>query len=183
MLSYIAKIPARLGLKRLLGLVLIILGLALTYTFIKPYVNYAITPPVSPGKAVDKSINRIIIPDIKLDAQLFDDVGKLDHGVVFSGAINLGEKTNTVVEGHNIAKDGPLFSLLYLVQPGSEVIIDWQGKRFAYRVKEKTIIKPAAKGDFIKATKDERLTLVTCYPPTSTAMRLIVIAKPTKLSR
>lgn len=178
-ISNFHKIWNWLKWRRLIGFTLIIAGVFLISTFIKPYLLYYLWPAPLEANHPNKSGDRIFIPGIKLDAPLYESYDQLDHGIIISASDDLG-KGNTVLEGHNIAKHGPLFSLLYLVRTGDRIALHFQGKRYAYVVKKRMIVKPDVKDRFIRQTSDERLTLITCYPPTSTAMRLVVIAKPEK---
>lgn len=171
------KIRRLLKWQPLLGLALIIVGLILTGPFLKPYLYYAFSAtPLDAKHPLKKADNRIFIPSIKLSAPLYEAIDQLDHGIIFPYGIR--PKSNTVLEGHNIAKHGPLFSLLYLVKLKDEIVIHYQGRRLEYEVTERKIVSPKKMYAFKKDAKDARLTLITCYPPTSTAMRLIVIAKP-----
>lgn len=182
MLSFWPQTQKQLSSGRLLGLALIVIGLALVRTFAWPYVYYAAAPRPA-DIPLDRAVDRLIIPDIKLVAPLYNDMGRLDHGLVFAGDINLGRGTNTVVEGHNIAKDGPLFSLLHLIRPGSLITVDWRGKRYMYKVARKTVVSPDEKARLTGPGQEESLTLISCYPPTSTAMRLVVTARPVRSAK
>lgn len=181
-----------LGWQRLAGLILIVVGLFLVNSFIKPYVYLAFssTPledrhPVasSAGNRPGSARGRIFIPSIKLSAPLIADIGGLEHGIMLEPAFSLpGREGNTVLTGHNLQRNGHvLFSLLHLVNIGEEIIVHPDdGKRYLYQVTRKQIVEPQEIHKFKRQTKDERLTLITCYPPTTTAMRLVVIAKPEK---
>ncbi len=175
----------RFGWRPLLGLALIIGGLSLSWTFITPYLQYFFAPAmVEADHSLEKDENRILIPSIKLNAPLVADTAADNEGIVMPYEISFGAPGNTVLEGHNIAKNGrPLFSLLYLVRLGDEVIIHFEGRRYVYIVKKRSIIDPKLKANFIKAGRDDHLTLITCYPPTRTFMRLILIAEPEKKPR
>lgn len=182
MLSFGTQTQKQHSSGRLLGLALIVIGLALVRTFAWPYVYYAAAPRAV-DIPLDKTVDRLMIPDIKLVAPVYSDMNRLDHGLVFAGDINLGRGANTVVEGHNIAKDGPLFSLLHLIRTGSLITVDWRGKRYMYKVARKTVVSPDEKARLTEPGREERLTLISCYPPTSTAMRLVVTAKPVRAAR
>lgn len=173
------------GWRRLIGLGLIVAGLFLSGTFIQPYLYYAFAPIPSEGdRPLKKTDNRIFIPSIKLNARLFGDTAADNDGIVLPYGANLGRKRNTVLEGHNLARrGGPLFTLLYLVRADDEIILHYQGKRYVYVVEERRIVEPILRAKFIKEGHENRLTLITCYPPTRTFMRLIVIAKPKSVRR
>lgn len=160
----------------MIGLLLISLGLVGVFGFAKPYLYYLFGPQILESRhELGKSGDRIFIPGIKLEAPLYEDGTRLSHGIIIRYQPG---KNNTVVRGHNFAEHGPMFSLLYLVQPDDEVILHFRRRRYVYRIKTKRIVNPAEAEGFYNETKDKRLTLTTCYPPASNAMRLIVIAKP-----
>lgn len=90
---------------------------------------------------------------------------------------------NIVMSGHNNI-GGSVFSNLYELK-GGETIFVWQGNvRYAYVVDEIEILpekyanaeQRAINSSYIQPTKDNRLTLITCWPPYSDSHRLFVIA-------
>ena len=65
-------------------------------------------------------------------------------------------------------------------------LFDAQGEQYSYTITEFFRLKDTgvsqaqriANGQYILPTEDERITLVTCWPPTNNTHRLIVIARP-----
>lgn len=166
---------------QLVGISLIAVGLFLAGPFLKPYLYYAFFPaPSEASHSPNKSGNRVYIPSIKLDALLSRDIAQYDNGIIMPYGTNLGKKGNTVLEGHNVARNGLLFSLLHLVKVKDKVIVHFGGKRYEYVIDKRQIIEPKERAFFTENSRDDRLTLITCYPPTSTAMRLILTARPRK---
>lgn len=163
----------------LLGVSLIVAGLLLSSSFIKPYLYYLIAPaPLEANYAITGGSNRIIVPSIKLNERLYPNLSQLDYGIaLYSKDRAPDSKGNVVLKGHNFGHT-PLFSLLYLVRKNDEVVLHYGGKLYAYKVRTRRVVKPEQEERFTRPTNDERLTMVTCYPPTSTLMRLVVIAKP-----
>ncbi len=96
-----------------------------------------------------------------------------------------GEQGNMVLFGHHNV-NGAVFANLYKVAVGDEVSVFSSGLEFRYqvdqviKVKEKNVsfAQMVENGKWLDNTEDERLTLVTCWPPYSSTYRLIVVAKP-----
>jgi len=66
-------------------------------------------------------------------------------------------------------------------------LFDAQGKQYSYAVTEFYRLKDTgvsqaqrlANGQYMLPTGDERVTIVTCWPPTNNTHRLVVVAEPT----
>jgi sortase A len=97
-----------------------------------------------------------------------------------------GQVGNTVLSGHHNV-EGKVFRYVVDLEIGDEVILYAGERAFAYTVTEKYILKEAGmpwavrlkNAQWIGATDDERLTLVTCWPyewPGNTH-RVVVVAK------
>jgi len=116
----------------------------------------------------------------------------------------IGEAGNLVISGHNNIF-GQVFKPISLAWDNDARVIvddftdrsdildgrrldlfDAQGKQYAYTITEFYRLKDTgvsqaqrlANGKYILPTEDERVTLVTCWPPTNNTHRLIVIAEP-----
>ncbi len=98
----------------------------------------------------------------------------------------LGVSGNTVLNGHNTTR-GEVFRDLYKLQPDDTIILEGQdGSLHTYIVNAIYILQEADQplevrlenARYIQSTLDERLTLVTCHPYSSTRYRLLVIAFP-----
>ncbi|MEA3310189.1 MAG: sortase [Chloroflexota bacterium] len=103
-----------------------------------------------------------------------------------SGSALLGEPGNTVLNGHNTTR-GEIFRDLYQVEEGARILLTGADQKiYFYRVAHVYILEERGQplevrrqnAQYIQATTDERVTLVTCHPYASTRYRLIVIAKP-----
>lgn len=160
---------------------LVIAGLVLISSFIRPYLYYFLAPvPLEASYPLNKSEDRIFIPRIKLSAPLLEDMRYSDRAIIrYSYTATPDKKGNVVLAGHNAASHtlSPLLALLHLVDENDGIVLHFRGRRYVYQVTTKTIIRPERIDKYLKQTTDRRLTLITCYPPTSTAMRLIIIAK------
>lgn len=143
---------------------------------------------------------RVVIPSIDVDAQVqtvesqANQIGNqwFNHwqtaayaaGFHASSAL-LGQAGNTVISGHNNI-DGSVFRNLYQVEPGQVIQLYANGYRYDYIVEDQFILREQSapieqrvqNASWIQTTIDERLTLVSCWPPTGNEFRVIVVAKP-----
>jgi len=188
----LTKIRKWLIWRRLLGLVLIVVGLILISSFVKPYIYLAtaktpdeIAYPLGReyivrtvnGKMI-KSQGKIFIPTIKMVENLLEGVDRtnLDYGIShYSASPWPGMKGNIVLTGHNFFGQSPLFSLINRVKPNDKVIIHYKGKRYVYKITFMKIIDSNNLSRY-ESSKTNQLTLITCYPPGYTLKRLIIIA-------
>lgn len=96
-----------------------------------------------------------------------------------------GRLGNTVLSGHHNIK-GEVFRYLVDVQEGDEVDLYVEDVVYRYYVEQKLIVKEKGESvevrqqnaQWIAATDDVRVTLVTCWPYTNNTHRVIVVAKP-----
>lgn len=147
---------------------------------------------------------RIVAPDINLDAPVVpmawenverDGLGTTEW-VVPDGAAGYqigsafpGQQGNTVLAGHHNIK-GKVFEHLRHLTPGDSIYLYTAEQEFHYVVTDSFLLPELGvpleqryqNAQWIGPTADERLTLVTCWPPTGNAYRLIVIAKPAQLA-
>ncbi|MBC7236644.1 MAG: sortase [Chloroflexi bacterium] len=140
---------------------------------------------------------RIQAPAIGLDAPViavdaFQSVEGLvnwpvaDYAAGFHrGTARPGYAGNTVLSGHNNIR-GEVFRDLYKLIPGDAIYL-WVGNtRYHYRVYAVYRL-PIANAPlqvlrdnlrFLLPTEDQRLTLITCWPPWSNTHRVVVVAFP-----
>jgi len=96
-----------------------------------------------------------------------------------------GQKGNVVLAGHHNV-DGMVFQDLYRLEPGNEIYLFAGSLIFSYRVREVMIVQEEGASDtqreenarWMGAFPEERLTLISCWPPYDNTHRVIVIAKP-----
>ncbi len=96
-----------------------------------------------------------------------------------------GQIGNTVISGHNNIA-GAIFRRLHELAVGDQIALRAGSAEVRYAVERRFIVREegasaetrAANHRWIEPTDDERLTLVTCYPPWGNSHRLIVIARP-----
>jgi len=162
------------------------------------------TPTASPTpihKPADQDPTRITIPAIGLDAKVVtvgtktiqESDGRIrtvwevaDNAAGFhQGSARPGHTGNTVISGHNNIK-GKVFQDLYKLQPGDDIYLWVNDCPYHYKVNvvyrlpfhnvPQKIIEENMR--WIMPTDDQRLTLVTCWPPWSNTHRIVVVAFP-----
>ena len=136
--------------------------------------------------------NRIIIPSVLVDVPIVEgmDRKKLSQGVCHvSNSPFPGEGGNCIIEGHNLAEFGfwkpqSFFSILEVIQKGTPIYVFYKGKKYTYKVKEKTY-RDVNDPRLYDITPGERLTLITCVstwsPTIYTNRRTVIIAYPEAL--
>jgi sortase A len=140
---------------------------------------------------------RIVITAIDLDAPV-TPVGlhQVDGNLTWdvpnyfaAGWLNksavLGRVGNTVFDGHhNIL--GKVFANLKDLKQGDQIQVYAGDKSFFYVVtglhilpeRDQPIEVRIENAKWMQATTDERITLITCWPPSSNTHRLIIVAQP-----
>lgn len=124
--------------------------------------------------------NRIVIPSIGVDMEIFDgpDERTLDKGGIWRipNTSTPDKGGNTVVSGHRWRYLPPSNSTLYLldkVKDGEPVIVYWQGKEYDYRISGREVVDPT-RVEILNNTAEPRLTIFTCTPLYSTKQRLVL---------
>lgn len=138
----------------------------------------------------------IVIPKIGASAKIFPNIDPgnpdaflpiLMQGVAHAkGTVFPGIVGNTYLFAHStdnfwdVGRYNAVFYLLKDLQPGDDVIIFFQNKRYNYIVTESKIVNPDDVSHIVNAqnTGEEQLILQTCWPPGTTWQRLLVFAKP-----
>jgi sortase A len=98
----------------------------------------------------------------------------------------LGEPGNTVLNGHNNIY-GEVFAHLEDLKPGDIIQVYGEDHVFSYQIANVMILPEkyenldvrSQNAQWIMPSKDERLTLVSCWPYNNNTHRLIVVASPT----
>ena len=145
--------------------------------------------------------DRIVIPAIELDAPVVPSAlvevaswGKLYQqwvapNLFASGwhttSAPLGVTGNTVLNGHHNIR-GEVFGRLVDLVAGDLIWVHSGDQSFVYRIVLVTILPErwqpmevrVANARWIQPSRDERLTLVTCWPSTSNTHRLVIVATP-----
>ncbi|MGH2582144.1 MAG: sortase [Anaerolineales bacterium] len=100
-------------------------------------------------------------------------------------SVGIGSPGNTVLNGHHNIY-GEVFRDLYLVQVGDEIEIYSGDQLFTYLVVFTAVLPERnqplevrlSNAEWIRATRDERVTLITCWPYTSNTHRVVLVAVP-----
>ncbi len=104
-----------------------------------------------------------------------------------NSSAKLGDVGNTVLNGHHNAF-GQVFASLHKVKEG-EIIRIYSGefhydyivaRRLLLPEKFNTLSNRMENASWISPSTDERLTLITCWPPESNTHRVVVVALPIK---
>jgi sortase A len=146
--------------------------------------------------------DRIVIPAVKIDAPVvvadfnYTDVEGETFGQWMApsqyaagwhpNSALLGQVGNTVINGHH-NEYGEVFKDIVNLEIGDEIYVYSKGKKFTYVVANEpmkllelyqNVETRLNNARWLAKTDDERLTLVTCWPPLSNTYRVIVVARP-----
>ena len=147
------------------------------------------------GTEINKSPT-ILIPKLSVNAPIIFNLPNLYESTAQAnlrkGAIHYpikgasahpGQNGNTVILGHssgNVFDDNPfkfLFIGLERLSSGDLFYIDYQGKRYTYRVERKEVISPNNLAKLKLGNSQPYATLVTCVPIGTNINRLLVIGR------
>lgn len=149
---------------------------------------------IAVSQAMSKArVNDLIIPALDINVPVIWDVNGFDkndylpalqNGVAkFLGSANPGEGGNVFIFGHSsYYPDDPgkykqVFTHLDQLKNSDVIYLWWQEKEYKYQVIDIALVSSNNLA-ILQPTKEEQLTLMTCWPPGTTLRRLIVIAKP-----
>lgn len=136
---------------------------------------------------------QLIIPKLSINAPIILDVdggnkeeylNSLQNGIAhFKGTSKPGGGSNVFIFGHSsyYAWDSGNYKTIFIslndLNEGDDISVWYEKKEYKYKVVEKKTVDPD-EISVLNPTKTEQLTLMTCWPPGTTAKRLIVVAKP-----
>ncbi|MBX3053611.1 MAG: sortase [Caldilineaceae bacterium] len=141
---------------------------------------------VIPSIGVDTAVQNVESAASQIGNQWFGNWQTASYAAGFhNSSALLGQAGNTVISGHNNI-EGSVFRDLYQLQPGEIVQVYADGFRYDYIVEDQFIVREQGvpieqrvqNASWIRTTIDERITLVSCWPPEGNAFRVIVVAKP-----
>lgn len=162
--------------------------------FITPSKSVSNTPIIidPAGTAVGPE-PKIIIPKINVEIPVvFDEESTeeqavqkaLENGVLhYATTSNPGETGNGAIFGHssnNILNKGKYkfaFVLLNRLENGDIFYVQKDGKRFAYKVYKKSVVKPEQTEVLGVQDKPSTMSLITCDPPGTSINRLVVVGE------
>jgi len=135
----------------------------------------------------------LIIPKIGVNSPIIPGVDPNDYtnalkaGVAHSITSFFPDQDGTVyLFSHSTSADifvkelNAVFYLLKNLVPGDTMQIHYHGKTYTYTVREKKIVNPKDISYLVPLSGTKSLILETCWPPGSTAERLLVLADLTE---
>ena len=140
------------------------------------------------------NFNQIFANDSKTTYLISIPKLKISNAVVTLGSMDLkksliqypqtalpGQLGNTVIFGHSALTQfySPknyltIFSTLYTLKQGDEILIDYDNVQYEYIVDEMYEVKPSDLSVLEQRYDQKNLTLITCSPPGTVLRRLIV---------
>ncbi len=184
-----------------LAMGLLVVGIFMFSFFNEKFIAPLITPSRTVSSTqiiVDPNTNiavdpapKIIIPKINLEIPVVygDSVDEkaiqagLDNGAVhYATSPTPGTNGNVVLVGHsssNIFNNGKYkfaFVLLNRLQVGDTFMLNYNGKRYTYKIFERKIVKPNEVSVLGPSGRTATATLITCDPPGSNINRLVMVA-------
>ncbi len=152
----------------------------------------AIAPEAIPITPLDSNFG-VVIPKIGANARVIGNVDAgnyeeyitaLKNGVAHArGTVYPGQIGNSFLFAHSVGNFwevnqwNAVFYLLRELNPGDEVDLFYQGKRYIYLVYDKKTVEPTDVGYLTAQANFPMLTMQTCWPPGTTLKRLLVFAR------
>jgi len=156
----------------------------------KPYPALPTAAEVQPG-------NWILIPSIGVRVPLAlspsikdpDIIKTLERGAaLYPNGIAPGRLGNTFIAAHSTGNPwhgAYRFAFLKINQvvPGNEILLDYQGTRYTFRVVGSEIVKPAPDFRIVSDRPVPTVTLMACWPLWSTNNRMLVRGELTNITK
>jgi len=130
-------------------------------------------PTPGPEQAI-----RIQVPAIAVDSKIVqgDDWEQLKMGVgQHIDSANPGERNNVVLSAHDDIY-GEIFKNLDRLKPGDQVILFTNQRSYTYVVMSNPLVVEPSQVEFLSATTEPIVTLISCYPYLVDNKRIIVRA-------
>ncbi len=137
-------------------------------------------PPGSP------TTYKLSIPKLKVHDAIVD-IGSMDLKkslIQYPQTALPGQLGNSVVFGHSVLPQffNPksyltIFSTLYRLEPGDEIIVNYDNITYKYLVEEMFEVQPTDLSVLEQRFDNRYLTLITCSPPGTYLRRLVVRTK------
>lgn len=159
---------------------------------IRPSSSVAASPIITDGSAVGKE-PKIIIPKINLEAPIVDSIGENTEDAIQAGLENgvalypftgkPGEKANPIFFGHssnNLFNKGKykfVFVRLHQLQVGDTYAINYNGVQYVYKIFSREVVTPDRVDVLYAQPKPVMSTLITCDPPGTSDLRLVLQAE------
>ena len=99
-------------------------------------------------------------------------------GTAYPGQMgNIFVFAHSGIDFYEAVRYNAVFYLLNKLEPGDEITLIYQQRKFLYRVTEQKTVAPEAIGYLMGDPAKETLTLMTCWPAGTTLRRLVVVAE------
>ncbi len=135
----------------------------------------------------------IVIPKIRANAKIIPNVNPysepeyqraLARGVAQARGTGVpGEGKNIFLFSHSsvdfleASRYNSIFYLLNKMEKGDEIDLFYKGREYKYKVTDKKIVDPKNVAYLSPNSNQEKLTLMTCWPPGTNLQRLIITAR------
>lgn len=127
-------------------------------------------------------INATVIPAVN-PARPDEYLAALEKGIAHASTSFFPDQEGTVyLFSHSTNYDwfvrdlNAVFYLLKNLTEGDLMVVFYKGQRYTYRLTEKRVVGPNEVSYLVPQTGKKRLILQTCWPPGSTAERLLLFA-------
>jgi len=175
----------------LAGIFILLLGLYVIYLLSFPKIT---KKPASEIKQALKETpqedkNTIFIPSVGVQVGIEQgDINVLDKGLAWHRIPNQGDPIkggNMIITGHSFVwgyrsdevKKKSIFYDLKNSKVGDEVVVNWEGKQYKYKISKLKTVKPNAI-EIEDQTSEPQLTIYTCTIGGAADGRVVIIAKP-----
>lgn len=181
------------GRRLLVGLlVLAAVAAALNYQLLFDRFHTEIAPPAFQAKAATAAPT-LYLPTLGKTAPIVfstsrDDAAvqaDLDKGVSLDkDSPRPGQAGNVFLTGHSNnwpwrGEYRTIFGNIDQLKPGDEIVLDWD-KRYTYKVTGQRVVNPSEVSVMDSDFSKHQLTLMTCWPPSTTWNRRVVTAELVK---
>jgi len=174
-----------------IGIILLLVGLYIAYLLISPKLAK------KPIKVVEQAVNEkpqadkntVFIPSVGIQAGIEQgDINVLDKGLAWHRIPDQGNPKkggNMIITGHSFVwgyrpdevKKKSIFYDLKNSKVGDEVVVNWEGKQYKYKISKLKTVKPNAI-EIEDQTSEPQLTIYTCTIGGAADGRVVIIAKP-----
>ena len=174
-----------------IGTALLLIGMYVAYLLISPRLSKKQTKEVQQAVAQKPQADRnaVFIPSVGIQANIEQgDINILDKGMAWHRLPEQGNPVkggNMIITGHSFVwgyrpdeiKKKSIFYDLKNSKVGDEVVINWEGKQYKYKITKLKTVKPNAI-EVEDQTSDPQLTIYTCTLGGAADGRVVVVAKP-----
>ncbi len=184
------------------GVLCIVLGVAVTFAMVWPLIRlelgYSLRQTFAPARTdlpqepIDTEFG-VVIPKIQANAKVIRDVDPFDSAVYqraltkgvahAKGSAFPGDGRNIFLFSHSSVnlvdalRYNSVFYLLSKLTKGDSIYVYYRSMRYTYTVADVRKVPADAINYLFRVPETETVTLMTCWPPGTSAQRLIVIAE------